>query len=301
MASHTVPDDLAGERTDKIVAVLGGLSRSEARTLVDDGAVTSDGLPVSARDRLESGAVVEFEVPEPGDILQPEEVDLVIRYEDEHLLVVEKPAGMVVHPGAGRNVGTLAAGLLYRYPTIRGVGEDPRWGIVHRLDRDTSGLLVVALTAEAHELLAGMIKRRLVHRGYTALVDGTFDAPRGTIDAPVGPDPSRPKRRVVSPFGKPARTHYRRTAQWSGWEVSMLDVTLETGRTHQIRVHMTSIGHPVIGDRWYGKPTRVDSPRVFLHAGELSFEHPITGDEVRVSSPLAPDLTEVLARLGPAD
>jgi len=301
VSRHEVPTELDGERVDKIVAVLGGLSRSEARHVVDDGAVTVEKNPMAARNRLAAGTVVDFEVPERVDVLQPEDVDFAVRAQDQHLVVVEKPAGMVVHPGAGRTTGTLAAGLLARYPEIQGVGEYPRWGIVHRLDRDTSGLLVVARTGEAHQRLSTMIRSHQIHRGYTGLVDGLFDAPRGTIDAPIGPDPGRPKRRVVTPLGKPARTHYRRTSAWKGHNVSLLEVTLETGRTHQIRVHMASIGHPVIGDRWYGKPTRVESPRVFLHAAEISFEHPVTGETIQVSSPLPSDLAEVLARLGLAD
>ena len=301
MVRHVVPEDLDGERVDKIVAVLGGLSRSMARALVDDGGVMVADRVVAPRDRLDAGAAIDFEVPEPGEVLQPEAVDFAVRYEDRHVLVVEKPAGVVVHPGAGRTSGTLAAGLLARYPSIRGVGEDPRWGIVHRLDRDTSGLLVVALTEEAYTRLSKMIRGREVRRGYSTLVDGLFDAPRGTIDAPIGPDPRRPKRRVVTPFGKPARTHYRRVAEWSAAGASLLDVTLETGRTHQIRVHLASIEHPVIGDRWYGKPTRVDAPRVFLHASRLNFEHPVTSAPVEVVSPLPPDLAGVLAALGPAD
>jgi 23S rRNA pseudouridine1911/1915/1917 synthase len=301
VAHFVVPEALDGERADKIVAVLGEMSRSEARRLVDAGDVTLGSDPVSAKDKLAVGDSLEFEPPDRGDVLVAEPVDFVVRYEDDHLLVVDKPSGMVVHPGAGRSSGTLAAGLLHRYPEIKGVGEDPRWGVVHRLDRDTSGLLVVARTAGAHRLLTDMIRKRQVHRGYLALVDGLFDAPRGTIDAPIAPDPNRPKRRVVSPFGKPSRTHYRRLSGWSSFSASLLEVTLETGRTHQIRVHLAAIEHPVIGDRWYGKPTRVDAPRVFLHASRLAFEHPTTHETITVESPLPPDLDGVLGGLGRSD
>lgn len=294
MERHAVPEHLDGERADKVVAVLGGVSRVVAREVVDGNAVVVDGTVVSARDRLAAGSIIEFELPAMAELLTPEDVDFEVRYEDEHLLVVDKPAGLVVHPGAGRTLGTLAAGLLHRYPEIRGVGEEPRWGIVHRLDKDTSGLLVVARTAPVHAALSGMIAAHHVHRGYLALVDGLFDAPRGTIDAPIGPDPNRPTRRVVTPFGRPARTHYRRLEQWPDTSVSLLDVTLETGRTHQIRVHFASIDHPVIGDRWYGKPARIDAPRVFLHAARLAFDHPVTGARVVVESPLPADLRGVL-------
>lgn len=292
---HAVPDALDGERADKVVAVLGRISRAHARSLVDDGGVLVDGAGITARQRLSAGALIEFEVPAAGELLIAEDVEFTVRHEDPHLLVVDKPAGLVVHPGAGRSEGTLASGLIHRYPEIKGVGEDPRWGIVHRLDKDTSGLLVVARTGEAHRALSGMISRHEVGRGYLALVDGLFDAPRGTIDAPIGPDQSKATRRVVTPFGRPARTHYRRVREWPNDTVSLLEVTLETGRTHQIRVHLASIGHPVIGDRWYGKPARIDSPRVFLHSAHLTFDHPITHQPIDVESPLPDDLRAVIA------
>ncbi len=297
MERHAVPVFLDGERADKVVAVLGGVSRAIARQIVDQGGVRVDGEPITPRRRLSSGDTIEFELPDIAELLSAEDVDFTARYEDEHLVVVDKPAGLVVHPGAGRTVGTLASGLLHRYPEIRGVGEDPRWGIVHRLDKDTSGLLVVARTQTAHKALSKMIAAHEVERGYKALVDGIFDAPRGTIDAPIGPDPAKPTRRVVTPFGRPARTHYRRVQEWDTEAVTLLDVQLETGRTHQIRVHLAAIGHPVIGDRWYGKPARVDSPRVFLHAARLAFDHPITGTRVEVESPLPADLRAVLGGL----
>ena len=294
MQRHAVPVSLDGERADKVVAVLGGVSRAIARQIVDEGRVRVDGDPITPRRRLSAGNTIEFELPDIAELLSAEDVEFAVRYEDEYLLVVDKPAGLVVHPGAGRPVATLASGLLHRSPEIRGVGEDPRWGIVHRLDKDTSGLLVVARTQPTHDALSKMIAAHEVERGYSALVDGIFDAPRGTIDAPIGPDPAKPTRRVVTPFGRPARTHYRRVQEWANDGVSLLEVQLETGRTHQIRVHLSAIGHPVIGDRWYGKPARVDSPRVFLHAARLAFDHPITGARVEVESPLPADLRAVL-------
>jgi 23S rRNA pseudouridine1911/1915/1917 synthase len=297
MERHAVPVFLDGERADKVVAVLGGVSRAIARQVVDEGGVRVDGEAITPRRRLSAGDTIEFELPDIAELLWAEDVDFDVRYEDDHLLVVDKPAGLVVHPGAGRAVATLASGLLHRYPEIRGVGDDPRWGIVHRLDKDTSGLLVVARTQPTHNALSKMIAAHQVERGYIALVDGAFDAPRGTIDAPIGPDPAKPTRRMVTPFGRPARTHYRRVQDWDNEGVSLLEVQLETGRTHQIRVHLSAIGHPVIGDRWYGKPARVDSPRVFLHAARLAFDHPVTGDRVEVESPLPADLQAVLDTL----
>jgi 23S rRNA pseudouridine1911/1915/1917 synthase len=302
VARFVVPESLDGERADKIVAVLGEMSRAEARRLVDAAEVSRSSTPVSAKERLTAGEALEFEPPERDDSLVAEAVDFTVRYEDDHLLVVDKPAGLVVHPGAGRPGGTLAAGLLYRYPEIHGVGEDPRWGIVHRLDRDTSGLLVVARTQEAYRLLSGMIRRREVERGYLALVDGLFDAPRGTIDAPIAADPNRPKRRIVSPYGKPSRTHYRRVEAWHSQSVSLLEVTLDTGRTHQIRVHLSSINHPLVGDPVYGqRRPRLQVERPFLHAAQLAFDHPRTGERVTFHSELAPDLQARLDTLHPVD
>lgn len=298
---RTVPDELDGERTDKVVATLAGISRSAARELVEAGGVVGPSGPLAPRDRLSAGDPVDFEVPTPAPALVAEDVPVHIVHEDDAFLVVDKPPGMVVHPGAGRSTGTLASGLLHRYPELEGVGEPDRWGIVHRLDRDTSGLLVVARTAEAHRVLSRAIARREVHRGYLALTVGTFRIPRGTIDAPIAADPRRPTRRVVQADGRPSVTHYEVETTWSGPRVSLLAVTLETGRTHQIRVHLASIEHPVIGDRVYGRPWTVDAPRVFLHAAELSFAHPVGGERVSFAAPLPPDLQHVLDGLGPGD
>ncbi|MDH5294465.1 MAG: RluA family pseudouridine synthase [Acidimicrobiia bacterium] len=295
---YVVPADLDGERADKVVAVLGDMSRAEARAVVDSGDVTVGDSPVGPSTRLSAGTELTFAVPERPDILVPSEVALDLVYVDPHVVVVDKPSGLVVHPVGGRVQPSVAAGLLHAFPEIRGVGEDPRWGIVHRLDRDTSGLLVAARTNEAHKRLSSAIRRREIERDYLALVDGTFEVPRGTIDAPVAADPNRPRRRIVSPFGKPSRTHYRVRCGWPNMAVSLVDVTLETGRTHQIRVHFAAIEHPVIGDRWYGRPAKVDAPRVFLHAARLRFAHPVTGEPIDVSSPLPADLAGVLETLG---
>lgn len=230
--------------------------------------------------------------------LVAEEMHLVVRYEDRDVAVVDKPPDLVVHPGAATTTPTLAAGLLWRYPQLEGVGQPGRWGIVHRLDRDTSGLLVVALTPGAYEGLVDRIREREVARRYAALVDGSFDVATGTVDAPIGRDRSRPQRRKVAPDGRPARTHYQVVEAYDHHGVSRLTVTLETGRTHQIRVHMAAIHHPVVGDRLYRPgPDRVETPRMFLHASHLSFAHPTSGAPVEVSSPLPPDLAGVLERL----
>lgn len=293
--SAAVPVDLDGERLDLIVARLGGLSRARARELVDGGSVTVDGATATASNRrVAAGSDIAFTVPPVTDALSPEAVPFDVLYEDQYLAVVAKPAGIVTHPGAGRTAGTLASGILHRWPSVRGVGDEGRWGIVHRLDRDTSGALVVALTVEAFGALRTMIRERRVERRYLALVKGIPPTPTGTIDAPLGADPRRRGRRRVDPSGRSARTHYRMLASDGG--ISLLEVTLETGRTHQIRVHLTAAGLPIIGDRQYG--IGGGGPRQFLHAGRLRFEHPITHREVDVMAPLPDDLRTVLAHHG---
>lgn len=301
-ARYLVTVELGGERADKIVAVLADLSRADARRLIDAGMVTVEGERVAPRARLAAGLELEVVMPPPTGLL-PEDMPLVIHYEDDHVAVVDKAAGMVVHPGAGQSTGTLAAGLLARWPHLEGVGQPDRWGIVHRLDRDVSGLLAVALTDRSYESLVGALARRAVTRDYRALAHGGFTATTGTIDAPIGRDPRHPARMKAQADGRPSRTHYRRTSYWSRFDISALDVRLETGRTHQIRVHLASIDHPVIGDRTYGRPgpPEVDPGRVWLHASRLEFDHPVTAERVSVDSPLPPDLQTSLEFLGPPD
>jgi 23S rRNA pseudouridine1911/1915/1917 synthase len=225
-------------------------------------------------------------------------VDFAVAWEDRHLVVVDKPAGVVTHPGAGMSSGTLAAGLIYRWPEIEGVGDEDRWGIVHRLDKGTSGLMVVAKTTPALEGLRQLIKQHQLGRSYLALVRPPMAIERGTIDAPIERDPNRPVRRRVHPTGRPSRTHYRQLAKWS--EHALLLVELETGRTHQIRVHLDAIEHPVVGDRTYGATVGdpADPGRVWLHSWKLAFEHPITGAEVSCQAPLPQDLVRSLGGLG---
>ncbi len=305
--TQAVPDELDGERLDRAVAILGDVSRSMARTIVDRGGVTVDGTTVTeAKARVRAGSVLDFEVPETEERLKPHPVDYATVYSDEHLLVVDKPPGLTVHPGAGTGDVTLAAGLLFDHPSVEGVGQPGRWGIVHRLDRATSGLLVVALTQPSYENLVAMMRGREIARRYVALVEGILDIPRGTVDAPIGPDPNRPTKRALSPYGKHAVTHYRRRTAWPDAEVSFLEVTLETGRTHQIRVHLAGIGHPVLADRVYGGRSAIEKqgasepipvPRLALHAERLSFPHPITGTVLGFVSELPEDLSTVIAAL----
>lgn len=294
-----VPEDLAGERVDKAVAVLFGVSRGVARVLVEEG-VLVDGAPVSPSSRVGAGAVIRATIPDPAEELVPEDVDFGVLYEDADLLVVDKPPGVVVHPGSGRATGTLAAGLLHRYPELEGVGEPGRWGIVHRLDRDTSGVLVVARTKAAHVALTAMLRRREIARVYLTLVHGLFNSPTGTIEAPIGRDPANPLRRAAHPDGKPARTHYRVVESFVDREATLLEVSLETGRTHQIRVHMAAIGHPVTADTLYGgRRHLLGASRMFLHASRIELVHPFSGSDLSVMSPLPADLQSVLDGLGP--
>lgn len=289
-----VPDELNRERADRVLASLTDMSRATVRRLFDAGAVLVDNDPIAARVRLTAGQVLVFSPIPPADLLVPMAADFIVRYEDDDVIVVDKPPRLTVHPSASTTGPTLASGLLFRYPELSGVGQPDRWGIVHRLDRDTSGLLVVARTAAAYEGLTEAIRKRAVRRNYITLTEGLFQTPLGTIDAPVGTDRSRPTRRMVKVGGRSSRTHYQRLDEWQDLEVTLLSVTLETGRTHQIRVHLASIDHPVIGDRVYGRPHRIDPPRVFLHAGRLGFAHPITGEAVDIESPLPDDLAAVL-------
>lgn len=292
-----VPDALDGSRVDKAIAELFDVSRAVASGIVEDG-VLVDGSPADAADRVRGGQVISCRKPEDTMRLAPEAVDFGVVHEDESVIVVDKPAGVVVHPGSGRTSGTLAAGLLERYPELEGVGAADRWGLVHRLDKDTSGAIVVARTSEAFEYLTAELRRRDIERVYVALVEGRMTAPTGTVDAPIGRDPSRPTRRAVVPGGKHARTHYEVDRYYEESDVSLLEVRLETGRTHQIRVHLAAIDHPVAGDATYGATRRdLDVPRTFLHASRVTFTHPTSGERLTVKAPLPEDLATVLDRL----
>jgi 23S rRNA pseudouridine1911/1915/1917 synthase len=284
----------AGERLDQLLAAPLG-SRARAQRLIDDGRVTVDGAVRPKRHRVAAGERVEVASDElrPGGVPGATDVPFAIAYEDEHLLVVDKPAGVVVHPARGHRGDTLAEALAGR---VAG-GEDPaRAGIVHRLDRDTSGLLVVARSETAHRSLQAQIRARTVRREYLALVEGCPPARSGTIDAPIGRD-RRVRTRMSTDTDVPrvARTHF--TLELALPDAALLRVVLETGRTHQIRVHLQAIGHPVAGDPEYGTPGRFGLARQFLHATRLAFAHPVTGAAIDVRSPLPPELADVLAGL----
>ena len=303
MADPPRADDLVagrdGERLDVFVArSLPGLTRSRARRLIDEGLVTVDGrVPAKAGAALAVGQRVRVTVPppEPSE-LEPEAVPLRIVYEDDDLLVVDKPAGMTVHPAPGHTSGTLVHALLAHCPEIALVGESGRPGIVHRLDKDTSGLIIVAKNEAARAALAHQLKERQVEKTYVALVEGRLQEREGVIDAPIGRHPVQRKKQAVVERGREARTHYRVLRAVDGY--SLVEVRPETGRTHQIRVHFASIGHPVAGDALYGRGGGPPSlRRQFLHARRLALRHPRTGERLELEAPLPDDLEQALASL----
>lgn len=299
---ETVPAPLAGERVDRVVAMITGISRSSVVELIRTGGVRVDDRVVTRpADRLETGqrlridTIADTEPDRPGP---DPDVPVTVVHEDESIIVVDKAAGQVVHPGAGHEGSTLVNGLLARYPELADVGEPGRPGIVHRLDRGTSGLLVVARTEDARRTLGAQLQDRSMLRRYLALVWGGPDTPQGLIDAPLGRSPRHPTKMTVLADGRDARTHYEVLERFSDpVEVSLLGCRLETGRTHQIRVHLSAIGHAVVGDDRYGGVRQsLPCPRPFLHAAELGFEHP-DGGPVRFESALPADLVAVRDRL----
>lgn len=286
-----VPEDAAGTRLDRFLAELPEVgSRAAAERLIEAGKVTVGGAARPKSHRVAAGDELEVE-PEAARPLEREAIPLRLAYEDEHLLVVDKPAGLVVHPGAGRETGTLVHALL---GVTAGGEEETRPGIVHRLDRDTSGLLVVARSEEAYTRLQGLIRRRLVEREYVALVRGRPRSRRGRIEAPIGRDRRDPTRMSLE-----TETPREAATQFEIAELlprhALLRIRLETGRTHQIRVHLEAIGLPVSGDRVYGVPGDLGLDRQFLHAARLAFPHPVTEEAVDVESPLPDDLAAALA------
>ncbi len=294
-----VPDGTAG-RIDRFVADATGLSRSHVQKLISDGRLTVDGVPVRANAVVAAGSEVRLDVPEPRalDLAPAPDIALSIVYEDDDLLIVDKPAGLVVHPSPGHHDGdTLVNALLARaggseYGGIAGVA---RPGIVHRLDRDTSGLLMVAKHDAAQRSLMAQLKARRVRKTYQALVVGNVAAAVGRIEAPIGRDPRHRTRMAVVPDGRPSTTGYRVRERFDGW--TLLELDLVTGRTHQIRVHLDGIGHPVAGDPLYGTGTSRRGPdgldRLFLHAWRLELAAPGDGHLIRATAPL-PDVLEAV-------
>lgn len=299
-----VAGDEAGDRLDSWLAARMGISRSRAAQLVEEGRVLLNGAPPKKRDRPAPGDVVEVRVPPPEPSpLAPQDIPLAIAYQDEDLLVIDKPAGLVVHPAPGNAQGTLVNALLHAVHDLSGIGGVLRPGIVHRLDKDTSGLMVVAKNDDAHRILSDELKARRIRRAYLAAAWGHLPSDEMGVDAPIGRHATERTRMAVTADGRPARTRFRRLERWRA--ADLVRAELETGRTHQIRVHLLHVGHPVVGDgtyaadrhRAFGGPERAWAAglakrvqRQFLHATELRFTHPRTGEAMAFQSPLPPDL-----------
>jgi 23S rRNA pseudouridine1911/1915/1917 synthase len=301
-----VPPDAAAQRVDRYVADVTGLSRSHVQKLISAGNLTADGVALKANSVIGPGTALRLVVPEPERLdLEPEPgIHVRVIHEDADLLIVDKPAGLVVHPSAGHSGGTLVNALLAlggggTFGGIRGV---QRPGIVHRLDRDTSGLLMVARTDAAQHSLMAQLKARRVRKTYLALVQGEVSAEVGRIEAPIGRDPKHRTRMAVVTDGRASTTGYRVRERFAGW--TLLELDLVTGRTHQIRVHLDAIGHPVAGDPVYGTGTSRRGPRpagsgpdlerLFLHAWRLELTSPSTGELIRAEAPLPDELERVL-------
>jgi len=299
-----VPPEAANQRLDAFLAErIAGTSRSALKRLILAGDVRVAGGPSRPATRLEPGQSVEVALPSPpaeGVAANPD-VPLDVLYADDAIIVVDKRAGQVVHPGAGHTDDTVVNALLARFPDMATAFDGPRPGIVHRLDRDTSGVMVAARTPAAAEALMAAFKARAVEKVYLALTTGALTPLEGLIDAPVARDPQRRQRMAVAPGGRASRTSYRVLAHLGGGpagpEHSWLRLEPYSGRTHQIRVHLRAIGHPIVGDAVYGRRSR-HIGRMALHAWRLAFAHPTTGETVRFEAPLAPDIAEAVAQLG---
>ncbi|MBT5253511.1 MAG: RluA family pseudouridine synthase [Chloroflexi bacterium] len=274
-------------------------SRSAAQRIIKAGEVSIDGVTISRVSvKLTEGQVVQANAD--GSIASKSiiasNIPLTIAYEDEHIAVVDKVVGMTAHPGSGHLDDTLANAAAYKWPHIVEIGEPDRPGIVHRLDKDTSGLMVIALTEPAYTRLSEMIRNHEITRIYSALVHGIPKSQIGVVDAPIGRSPFYRKRQAIDENGRPSRTHYK--VDYVFGDFAFLEIRLETGRMHQIRVHMDAIGHPVIGDQTYGRQKNLPNlNRQFLHASKLEFDHPMTGERMSVTSELPSDLTRALEAL----
>ena len=300
---EVVPAALADERIDRMVAMMTSASRSQVAEWMDAGHIRLNGDVVAVRSRrvIEGDVVsvdVDLDAPQPPLAPDPS-VEVPIVYVDDDLLVIDKPAGVVVHPGAGNDSGTLVQGVLARYPEIAALGERERPGIVHRLDKDTSGLMLVARSQAGFEELREQMAGHEIERIYTTLVWGRPSAPTGLIDAPIGRSARDKTRMAVAADGREARTWYTVLETFvDPVEASLVECRLDTGRTHQIRVHMGSIGHPVVGDaRYRGERQSLTVPRMMLHSTTIGFDHPVTGEHMSFESPLPADMVDVIARL----
>ena len=298
--TEKIPQPLVGERLDRVVAFITSCSRSQAAALIESGNVHLSGEAVtSKRTRVRENQIIVIDDSSLAaeDLIEPDpDIEISVVYQDDHILLIDKQAGLVVHPGSGNDSGTLVNGLLSRYPEIASVGQSSRPGIVHRLDKDTSGLMVVARTSLAYEILIKMMENHQVERGYFALVHGSVENDRGVIDAPIARSHANSVQMAVSALGRDAVTHYRVLERYSlPVAATFLRLQLETGRTHQIRVHLSAIGHSIVGDKLYSKRDPLGLKRPFLHSCEVRFTHPVTGQRVQHSSPLPTELSDFLA------
>ncbi len=296
--------ETVGERLDKIlVGRLSNLSRAQIQTLISDGGVTVNGESAKAGHKMKGGERIIVQIPEDDEmVIEPQDIPLTVLYEDEHLAVIDKVSGMVVHPGIGQEQGTLVHAILFRYPEIVDMQDNPlaedRMGIVHRLDKDTSGVIVIARHIDALTNLMAQFKSRTTDKTYLALLERAPKTMEGRIDAPIGRDPKQRKRMGVVTGGKYAVTEFEVIDTRFMGGRALVKINIETGRTHQIRVHMAFIGCPIIGDTVYGyNKQRIGMKRNFLHASELSFDHPVTGERMTFSSELPIGLQNVMEKL----
>ncbi len=294
-----IPDGIETMRVDKAIALETHMTRSTIADMFDAGNVLINGKKSKRSEKVSPGDEIELTyLDDTEEVVKGQDIDINVVYEDDHLVVINKNAGMVVHPGAGNKDSTLVNALVFRYPEIISVGQSHRPGIVHRLDAGTSGLLVVAKTNEAYEKFVEMFSSHDVDRRYIALVWGKFETTSGIIDAPIGRSATRVTKMAIRDGGKHARTHYSVNEYFDKADVSLLDISLETGRTHQIRVHCKSIAHPIVGDKTYGGYRQsLECPRPFLHAHTLRFIHPITNEQMEFIAPLPQDLAGILTAL----
>ncbi len=296
--AFSVDDTTHGERLDRVIAdQVEDLSRTRIQALIKAGLVTVNGAPSKASSRLENGDAVAVHLPEPEiSEVVPEDIPLEVLYEDDDLIAINKPAGMVVHPSYGHVSGTLVNGVLYRWPELREVGDQHRAGIVHRLDKDTSGVIIVARTPVAHRALAEQFEQRRTIKKYLALVEGNPSTPTGRIETPIGRDPRQRKRMAVVRGGREAVSEFTVLEYYA--DQALLEVRIFTGRTHQIRVHLAYIGHPIVGDDVYGfRKQRIKLKRNFLHAAELTVYSPTSGEPLTFKAPLPAGLQNILEKL----
>ncbi|MFF5993242.1 RluA family pseudouridine synthase [Lysinibacillus sp. KU-BSD001] len=295
--TYTMEEQHAGERLDKALSSLQSeWSRTQIGNWIDENRIKVNGTEVKAKYKVKAGDVIEIEVPEAEPLeIVAEDLQLEIVYEDKDVLVVNKPRGMVVHPAPGHTTGTLVNGLMYHCKDLSGINGVMRPGIVHRIDKDTSGLLMVAKNDVAHEGLVNQLVQKTVTRKYTALVHGHIAHDKGTIDAPIARDPKDRQKQAIVDGGKHAVTHFQVLERFGDY--TLVECRLETGRTHQIRIHMNYIGFPLVGDPKYGPKKTIDFGGQVLHAGVLGFIQPVTGEYLEFEAPLPQDFVDLLAEL----